>query len=529
MIDPDSSAPRSENPTGSPSGRCSSENEFLANTLDAIGDGVIFTDSNGIVTLINGKGETITGWNRDEVVSRPIGTFFKTVTDRHRECCRNPVEEVLSNGRTERLEGNAILFRKDGSERLIESSATPIRNEFGDICGAVFVFRDVTVRERIREEMHLSGRLESVGMLAAGVAHNFNNLLQAILGNVEFAKGTTEHMEVRSFLENAEVATLKARELTSRLLTFASGGIPVSPGVLSPDFLAGLADRALYGSNVTADISIADDLWPVEVDRTQVGIAIDNIIINACQASPHGGTIKISAHNFLCDEAAGMPLKSGKYVLIAVQDQGQGIPPDQLARVFEPFFKGYSSGGVHGLGLSIANSIITRHGGHIRIDSRTDKGTAVNMYLPVSSAHKSSVDDTGSRQSPFELSGRILVMDDELMVRQVLKEMISHLGYEVVTASDGAEAVEHYRQSLETDSRFDAVIVDMIVPGGMGGLETARRLLEMDPCVRMVLSSGYSDQISFGEHRKHGFQAALEKPYRIARMKETLAAVIVTS
>jgi len=231
----------------------------------------------------------------------------------------------------------------------------------------------------------------------------------------------------------------------------------------------------------------------------------------------------------MCDDSSGIPLKSGQYVLVAVQDQGQGIVPEQLARVFEPFFKGYSSSGVHGLGLSIANSIISRHGGHIRIDSKADKGTTVYLYLPVSTAHKSSVDDAGMGEASFKMSGRILVMDDEPMVRQVLKEMILHLGYEVVTASDGAEAVDAYRRSLETDARFDAVIIDMIVPGGMGGLETARRLLEMDPYVRMVLSSGYSDQISFGEHRDHGFLAALEKPYRIARMKETLAAVIVTS
>jgi|GEM_PF-5774513 len=529
MSDPEPSESTGALQTDNSALLCSSESVFFANTLNAIGDGVIFTDSNGLVTLINDRGEAITGWNRIEVIAKPIGSFFKIVADRGHECCLNPVEEVLLNGCNERLDGTAILFRKDGSECLIESSATPIRNEPGEVCGVVFVFRDVTLRERIREELHLSGRLESVGMLAAGVAHNFNNLLQAILGNVEFAKGTTETMEVRSFLENAEVATLKARELTGRLLTFASGGIPVSPGVLSPDFLAGLADRALYGSNVTADISIANDLWPVEVDRTQVGIAIDNVIINACQASPRGGTIQIGAHNFMCDESSGIPLKSGQYVLIAVRDQGPGIPRDQLTRVFEPFFKGYSSSGVHGLGLSIANSIITRHGGHIRMDSKADYGTTVYMYLPVSSAHKPAFVDAVPQEKFFKLSGRILVMDDELMVRQVLREMVSHLGHEVVTASDGAEAVELYRQSLESDARFDAVIMDMIVPGGMGGLETARRLLEMDPYARMVLSSGYSDQISFGDHRKHGFLAALEKPYRIAKLKETLDAIIVTA
>jgi nitrogen-specific signal transduction histidine kinase/ActR/RegA family two-component response regulator len=392
----------------------------------------------------------------------------------------------------------------------------------------VLVLRDVTENKRIEEELIKAQKLESLGVLAGGIAHDFNNLLTAILGNVSLAKMYADGQEkVIQRLDEAEKASLRAKDLTQQLLTFAKGGAPVKRTASISDVVKDSVKFALRGSNVRCVFDVAQSLWPVEIDEGQISQVVHNLIINACQAMPTGGTILVQAENTTVwpDQDVGSPLGEGKYVKLSVQDEGQGIPSDILPKIFDPYFTTKKRGS--GLGLATSYSILKNHDGLITVESEVGKGTTFSIHLPVSLGEES--EKKPFRDAPLYGNGRILVMDDEEMLRAFVGELLGMLGYDVMFAADGHETIEKYRNARECGSPFDCVLMDLTIPGGMGGKETIEKLLQIDPQVRAVVSSGYSDDPVMADFRKYGFLGVVAKPYDATELSDILNKIIKVS
>ena len=381
------------------------------------------------------------------------------------------------------------------------------------------MFQDVTEKRKLEDEVAKANKLEDLGLLAGGIAHDFNNLLTAILGNVVLARIETEpDSEVAEILLEAERAAGRARDLTQQLLSFARGGAPVRRALSLAELLSESSSFMLRGSASRCEFTIADGLWPVEVDEGQISQVVQNLVINADEAMPGGGLIRVSAENVELGDGHGLPLPSGPYVRVSVADNGVGIPPEHLSRVFDPYFTTKRKGS--GLGLASCYSIIKRHEGHINLQSDQGVGSTFSIYLPA--ARDAVQAEAMATAAPVKGDGLVLVMDDEEVVRNVLQRMLIRLGYRVETAADGREAVEMYKRAKAEEHPFDAVIMDLTVPGGMGGLDAMAELVRYDPAVRAVVSSGYSNDPVMSEYRRYGFLRMMSKPYRIEDLGQTL-------
>jgi PAS domain S-box-containing protein len=398
---------------------------------------------------------------------------------------------------------------EDGSRRILLGNATPLRDEMGRLCGAVSTFVDITELKHAREEMHKSQKLESLGVLAGGIAHDFNNILTAILGNISLARMQLhDTKKTAKRLIEAENAASRAKDLTQQLLTFARGGEPVKKVIEAGALLKEAAGFAIHGSTVRCEFALADGLWPVEVDEGQLSQVIHNLVINAVQAMPDGGTITIGAENL-----SSVP-EGQRCVRIFVADNGTGIPEEHLQRIFDPYFTTKQQGS--GLGLATCYSIIKKHGGIITVESTLGKGSTFNLTLPVSKLGREA-------QPEFQTDvaygiGRVLVMDDEEPVRKALQAMLDELGYTAECAENGAEAVDLYRKRKEEGKPFAAVILDLTIPGGVGGKEAITTLLKIDPDVKAIVSSGYSTDPVMANYLEYGFSAVLTKPYLLQDM-----------
>ena len=415
------------------------------------------------------------------------------------------------------------IRHKTGEWRWIESHTRPFRTTTGDIV-AVVDSRDVTERKRMEEERLRATKLESVGVLAGGIAHDFNNILTSVFANIGLArmlaakpKASSEETIVER-LGAAEKACLRARDLTKQLLTFAKGGAPVKNVASISGFITETAEFTLRGSNVRCELHLPDDLWAVEVDEGQMSQVIQNLMINADQAMPDGGVIHVRAENKIIDHTHSLPLKQGKFVTIAIQDQGIGIPVEHLSKIFDPYFTTKQKGS--GLGLATTYSIMKRHEGHITLASELGKGTTFILYLPA--VITSQLSSSEQEEDLIVGSGRILIMDDEVDIRDVLGKMLVHLGYTVDFANDGSEALTLYDQAFKEDRPYLAAIVDLTIPGGMGGKETVKRLQAIDPHVTALVSSGYSNDPVMAKPEHFGFKGVIAKPYNLSDLSRVL-------
>ena len=379
-------------------------------------------------------------------------------------------------------------------------------------------------QQRIETELARVQRLESIGILAGGIAHDFNNFLTGILGNISLARmrGDSEDEIIERLME-AEKASLRARDLTQQLLTFAKGGELAKNIASIVDLLKDAASFALSGSNVKCQFFITDKLWPVEIDEGQINQVTSNIVINAGQATPNGGAIKLYAENMIVGSEHALPLPDGKYVKISIEDKGVGIPQEHLQQIFEPYFTTKQTGS--GLGLATAYSIIKKHDGHITVESQTGVGTTFHAYLPAFPDETFTAEEDEVRITETG-EGRILVMDDEDMVRKVLRDTLAVFGYEVTTAADGTTAIELYKEAAKSGNPFVAVIMDLTIPGGMGGMEAIQKLTEFDPDVKAVVSSGYSNDPIMTNFRECGFCGVIAKPYKMSKLNTVLHNVI---
>jgi PAS domain S-box-containing protein len=499
------------------------ERERLAVTLRSIGDGVIATDTEARVQIVNRVAEQLTGWEQKEALGRSLIEVLRVIDQTTRQPCEDPLAKVLGVGDIASLASKGLLVARDGTERAIAESAAPILDMRGRVMGVVLVLRDVTEKERIEQELRQTQKLETLALLAGGIAHDFNNILTGILGNVSLAKGYLEKRS-KAFerLGEAERAAFRAKDLTQQLLTFSRGGAPIrKPGHVGP-LLREAAIFALRGSNVCADFALSEELWPAEVDAGQINQAVGNIVLNAVQAMPTGGTLHVCAENIVLDDGNALALCPGRYVKISITDTGIGIPESVVGRVFDPFFTTKQKG--NGLGLTTTHSIIKAHGGHIAVESHVGVGSTFTLHLPATSI---AVDE--AEETPAALlfgHGRVLVMDDEAIVRDVAAEILGSGGYTVECARDGEEALKRFQRARAGCQPFDVVVMDLTIPGGMGGCETLAKLRETDADVRAVLSSGHSNDPIVANYRKRGFHSVLVKPYTADSLLEAVRAAL---
>jgi PAS domain S-box-containing protein len=491
------------------------EKERLAVTLQSIGDGVITTDVDGRIVLINAVGQSLTGWPHDEAVGRPMGDVFCILDGTTRTPLVNPLADILETGANISAASACLLKSRKGVERLIASSVAPIYDSDAKIVGAVLVFRDITEKRRMQEELLKVEKLESIGVLAGGIAHDFNNILTAIIGNVALTKRYAEPgSKIFAKMGEIEKAAFRAKDLTQQLLTFSKGGEPVKKPLDLGRIFRDSALFALGGTNVALNHSPPVDLWPVEADESQICQVINNLVINAVQAMPNGGVIQAVLQNMTLSQASPLPLPPGRYVQLSIKDFGCGIPARNLSRIFDPFYTTKKTG--NGLGLATAYSIMEKHGGYITVDSRLGGWTLFTLFLPASDKTVLDLPEAGP---PLACgTAKILVMDDEQIILDLVADILGHAGYQVAVAREGMEMIDIYRKSRDTGSPFDAVILDLTIPGGMGGKDAIRYLLDLDPQARAIVSSGYSTDPVMADFARFGFCGAVSKPYRIEEL-----------
>lgn len=527
---------------------------LFSQAIDEAMDGIQIADLSGSIVYSNRAVEELYGYRDDDLAGRHLGdmnadkAYADTVI----------LPSIRQHGR---WSGEVTAKHKNGRSFPVWLSTSLVKNVQGEPVAVVGILRDMTERKRVEEELRRHRerlaelvdertaelretndrlqneiaereriesefsriqKLESLGLLAGGIAHDFNNLLGAIMGNISLAMLDIDpESRAHDQLSKADRASLRAQELTRQLLIFSRGGAPVKRPVSLPAVIAEAAGFSLRGSRVLHELSLPKDLWPVEADEGQIMQVFNNLLINADQAMPRGGIIRITGENVTLAPNDVPTLPAGRYVMISVRDAGTGIPKEHLDRIFDPYFTTKQKGS--GLGLAATYSIVRRHEGHITVRSDLGSGATFYVYLPASDG---VVAPPARPEKVLTGSGRVLIMDDETEMRNTTGSMLERLGYTVEQAGEGEEAVEKYRAALEAGVPFDAVIMDLTIPGGMGGKEAVRKLLAIDRTARVIVSSGYSDDLVLADFRSYGFQDVVVKPYRIRDLSEVMRRVI---
>jgi PAS domain S-box-containing protein len=500
------------------------EKERLAVTLGSMREGVITIDAGGRIVFLNQAASDLLQWAPSEAVGREaLDVCVLQSGDSARERVL-PVRDILEAGGQAELPPKTLVKGRLGRARLVEGRLVPFADLSGRRVGAVLVLHDVTESHQMEEKLQHAAKLESVGILAGGIAHDFNNILTAIMSNLSLLQldhaGTQDQARM---IDEALRATKRAAELTNQLLTFSRGGDPVRASVSLREVITEAADFARRGSSVKSQFEIPDGLWAANVDKTQIGQVIQNLVINATQAMASGGSLIISAANEHVEPGSRPALAVGDYVRVTVTDSGVGIQAEDLGRIFDPYFTTKPQG--HGLGLATVFSIISRHQGHIEVVSTVGSGTTFTIWLPAAKAPMAP-----REKAPLAVDavkgGRVLFMDDEEPITRMAEKVMRRLGLDFESAADGKEAIERYRAAKEAGRPFDLVIMDLTIPGGMGGKEAISILRKYDPGVRAIVSSGYSSDLAMADFREHGFKGIVAKPYDISNLTSVINSVL---
>jgi len=419
-----------------------------------------------------------------------------------------------------------IIRRDDGEVRWVHGLGKlefDARNHPIKMIGTI---QDITERKRTEAELQKIIRLTSVGTLAGGIAHDFNNILMGFFGKISLAKAEIpkDHPGF-TYLEEAERSMFRAIRLTKQLLTFAKGGDPVKDYVSLGALIEEVARFDLSGSNVELVHHHADDLWLANADKGQIQQVISNLTTNARQAMPNGGHLYITAENTEIKEGALLNLQKGKYIKLTLRDEGTGIDPKIIDRIFEPYFTTKHTG--NGLGLATSYSIVSKHGGHIAVASELGKGSTFTLYLPASESQNPAENKQTDTPSPsLKPSLKVLLLDDEPSIRMVIPRWLQQMGCLVTACADGCQTIEAYKQSMEAGNPFDILLLDLTIPGGIGGKEVLREILSMNPTAKAIISSGYAKDPIMANHALHGFKDVLDKPYTKDQLQKVLAKVM---
>ncbi len=480
----------------------------LRNILENTTDGFYAVDQEWKFTYLNPEAERLLGRKRADLIGKELWSQFP-------ELSNSPYEQ---NYRRVLQEQIALEFEASDVTGKIwfEMRAYPSGS------GVSVFFRDVTERKRTEEERLTTSKLESLGTLAGGIAHDLNNILTVISGNIGLAQieAPSESGSLLSFLSKAGQAAQHAAHLSSQLLTFSKGGAPLKRVTSISQLLAQAAEFSLYGSNLRADIDLPADMWKAEVDTGQIEQVVNALVINAREAMPEGGTVRISARNVTLEKKPGGLLPAGRYIKVTVADRGSGVSENIATKIFDPYFTTKPTGS--GLGLAISYSVVKRHGGLLHLENSSAEGSTFAFYLPATDAQSAPPEPVVVERSFHFNNQRILVMDDEAAIRDLTSQLLATLGYEATAVPDGLEAVRIYERALRRGENFQAVILDATIRGGMGGLATIERLRNLDPQVTAIICSGYCDEAALSEFLAYGFRSALPKPFSRRELSDAL-------
>lgn len=494
--------------------------KFIRSILDTVDEGFIVIDRDYRILTANKAYCSQVGGSDEKI----LGSHCYEISHKLDRPCFEEGEDCAVRGAFASGIAHSSLHRHadaNGNVLYVETKAFPIKDDSGTVNSVIETINNITEKYLLEEERLKTQKLESIGMLAGGIAHDFNNLLQGVFGYISMAKISLDQREkARSMLEQAEEALHMSVNLTTQLLTFSKGGTPVKKLIRLGPAVENAVKFALSGSHTDYRLDLAPDLWQVEADSGQLAQVIQNIVLNAHEAMAGRGTVTISVKNvdIPSKTSLGLP-EGGRFVRIDVEDSGSGIPGQNLTKIFDPYFTTKKKGS--GLGLATSYSIIRNHGGIIEVKSELNRGTTFTIHLPAATAVEQDIATIPAATGGAK-KGRILLMDDEDLVREVAAEMITALGHEVESAEDGEKAIALYRQAMESGYPYDLLILDLTIKGGMGGEEAIQKILEIDPHARAVVSSGYADNPIVAHYRDSGFIAFLNKPYKLAALKDCL-------
>ncbi len=494
------------------------EKERLSVTLSSITDAVVTTDLKGDIVLMNRVAEKISGFVYHDAIGKNINDIFKLEEEQSHKSINNLFNESLKRTHNKSIEEEAVLVNRSNQKIYIEYTSSVIHDSKSEISGMVFVFRDITERRKMFDELLKTKKLESLGVLAGGIAHDFNNILTAVIGNLSLAKMRMDAQnEAYKWIDLSEKSSLRAKDLTQQLLTFSKGGAPIKKNAPIDKLIEDTTAFILSGSNVDCKLHFDDHLPHVNMDQGQISQVIQNLIINAQNAMPDGGTIEIDVIPEFLSKNSNQSLKEGSYIKINIKDEGAGISEEHIDKVFDPFYTTNKSGS--GLGLSTAYSIIKNHNGSIFVNSKVGQGSTFTIYLPAVPVEK--IDKEAARTGIAHGKGKILVMDDEELVLDTAAALFDFMGFKVEKAENGSEAIRVYREAMKNEP-FSAVVMDLTIPGGMGGKEAVKEILKFDPDAIVIVSSGYSSDPVMAEFKQYGFKGRIKKPYNLEELSALL-------
>ncbi|MDQ7031457.1 MAG: transporter substrate-binding domain-containing protein [Desulfonauticus sp.] len=498
-------------------------NDRLNTILYSIGDGVIATDKHGKVILLNSIAEQLTGWKSEEARGLHFDIVFNIVNEKTGKRIISPFKKVMNTGQILGLANHTLLIRKDGNKLPILDSVAPIKNKDGETLGVVVVFRDATIHLERQKKLLRMQKLESLSLIASGIAHDFNNLLTAIIANIGLLKqnlsGDNVNLERLGRIENA---SLKAKDMVQRLMVFSKDWKTEKKGFWFKNRLKDIVEFMLVGSGITVEFDIDKDLFPILGDEVQISQVIENIVLNAKEAMEGKGKLIVRAKNFVYQGEGNLPLKKGEYVQIVIQDSGPGIDKGILDSIFEPYFSTKVQGS--GLGLAASREIILDHNGYIDVKNIEGGGACFCIYVP--RADDVTIVDKSGNDPELQLKvKKVLFLDDEEYIREMMQDVFEELGLQVNMFAVGQEAYEEYVASFNRGEPYDLVVLDLTIPGEIDGVEVGQKILAFDPEAKIVLISGYVNKPIFKEYRKHGFAGVLRKPFTLEQFVNLLSRV----